>query len=72
MGGAALAMPDGTPPLRPARVREIVGWGGDSFNGVQVVYDVDGDAVRTPKRMGDHGFYRQSSIALDVEGGEVG
>lgn len=72
MGGAALAMPGGTLPLPVARVREIVGWGGDCLNGVQVVYDVDGDTVRAPKRMGDHGFYRQSSIVLDVEGGEVG
>lgn len=71
MGGAALAMPGGT-PLPVGRVREIVGWGGDSLNGIQVVYDVDGDTIRAPKRMGDHGFYRQSSIVLDVEGGEVG
>lgn len=72
MGGAALVMPGGTAPLPVGRVREIVGWGGDSFNGMQVVYDVDGDIIRAPKRMGDHGFYRQSSIVLDVEGGEVG
>lgn len=72
MGGASLAMPGGTSPLPIGRVREIVGWGGDSLNGVQVVYDVDGETIRAPKRMGDHGFYRQSSIVLDVEGGEVG
>lgn len=41
------------------------------MNGVQVVYDVQGDAVRGPKHMGDHGLYRQSSIVLDLEGGEV-
>ncbi|CAM9281638.1 unnamed protein product [Ectocarpus sp. 8 AP-2014] len=49
----------------------IVGWSGDAVNGVQVVYDVQGDAVRGPKRMGDHGLYRQSNFVLDVEGGEV-
>lgn len=57
--------------LPAGRVREIIGWSGDSVNGVQVVYDVEGDAVRGPKRMGDHGLYRQSRLVLDVEGGEV-
>lgn len=53
------------------RIREIVGWGGDNVNGVQVVYDVEGVAVRGPKHMGEHGLYRQSSLVLDVAGGEV-
>ncbi|CAN0115449.1 unnamed protein product [Ectocarpus sp. 12 AP-2014] len=74
MGGSPVALTaDGSaPPFLPAgRVREIVGWSGDAVNGVQVVYDVQGDAVRGPKRMGDHGLYRQSNFVLDVEGGEV-
>lgn len=75
MGGSPvpLAADGSVPPFLPAgRVREIVGWSGDAVNGVQVVYDVQGDAVRGPKRMGDHGLYRQSNFVLDVEGGEVG
>lgn len=75
MGGSPVALTAGgsAPPFLPAgRVREIVGWSGDAVNGVQVVYDVQGDAVRGPKRMGDHGLYRQSNFVLDVEDGEVG
>ena len=72
MGGSPITLPDGGGPFLPvALVREIVVWSGDSVNGIQVVYDVQGDAVRGPKRMGDHGFYRQSKLLLDVEGGEV-
>lgn len=74
MGGSPVTLPTGGgggPFLPVGRVREIVGWSGDSVNGVQVVYDVEGDAVRGPKRMGDHGLYRQSRLVLDVEGGEV-
>ncbi|CAM9150392.1 unnamed protein product [Scytosiphon promiscuus] len=72
MGGSSATLPDAAAPLLPAgRVREIIGWSGDSVNGVQVVYDVEGDVVRGPKRVGDHGLYRQSKIVLDVEGGEV-
>lgn len=72
MGGSPVTLPAGDGPFLPvARVREIVGWSGDSVNGVQVVYDVEGDVVRGPKRMGDHGLYRQSKLVLDVQGGEV-
>lgn len=71
MGGSPITLPDGAPFLPVGRVREIVGWSGESVNGIQVVYDVEGDTVRGPKRMGDHGLYRQSKLVLDVEGGEV-
>lgn len=71
MGGSPVTLPNGAPFLPAGRVREIVGWSGDSVNGVQVVYDVEGDVVRGPKRVGDHGLYRQSKIVLDVDGGEV-
>eukprot|EP00903_Cladosiphon_okamuranus_P017573 g16186.t1 len=72
MGGSPVALTGGGGPfLMVGRVREIIVWSGDSVNGIQVVYDVDGDAVRAPKIMGDHGLYRQSKLMLDVEGGEV-
>lgn len=71
MGGSPVTLPNGGPFLPAGRVREIIGWSGDQVNGVQVVYDVEGDIVRGPKRVGDHGLYRQSKIVLDVEGGEV-
>lgn len=73
MGGCPITLPDGGGPFLPVgRVREIVVWSGESVNGIQVVYDVGGDTVRGPKRMGDHGLYRQSKLVLDVDGGEVG
>lgn len=71
MGGSPVTLPDGTAFLPAGRVREIIAWSGDAVNGVQMVYDVGGVAVRGPKHMGEHGLYRQSSIVLDVEGGEV-
>lgn len=72
MGGSPVTLPEGGGPFLPiGRVREIVAWSGESVNGIQVVYDVEGDAVRGPKRMGDHGLYRQSKLLMDVEGGEV-
>lgn len=72
MGGSPTTLADGGGPFLPVgRVREIVVWSGESVNGIQVVYDVEGDTVRAPKRMGDHGLYRQSKLLLDVEGGEV-
>lgn len=71
MGGSPVVLPDDTAFLPAGRVREIIAWSGDAVNGVQVVYDVGGVAVRGPKHMGEHGLYRQSSIVLDVEGGEV-
>lgn len=72
MGGSPAILPDGGGPFLPVgRAREIVVWSGESVNGIQVVYDVEGDTVRGPKRMGDHGLYRQSKLVLDVEGGEV-
>lgn len=71
MGGCPIALSGEAPFLPAGRVREIVAWGGDCLNGVQVVYDVSGDAIHGPKRMGDHGLYRQSSLLLDVDGGEV-
>lgn len=71
MGGSPVALPPGTPFLPAGRVREIVGWSGDCVNGVQLVYDVQGVAVRGPKHLGEHGLYRQSSLVLDVAAGEV-
>ena len=72
MGGSPIPLSGGGGPFLPVgRVREIIAWSGDSVNGVQVLYDVDGDIVRGPKRMGEHGLYRQSKLRLDVEGGEV-
>lgn len=74
MGGSPIPLSGGGgggPFLPVGRVREIIVWSGDSVNGVQVVYDVEGDTVRGPKRMGEHGLYRQSKLQLDVDGGEV-
>lgn len=74
MGGSPVILPGGGgggPFLPVGRVREVVVWSGESVNGIQVVYDVEGDTVRGPKHMGDHGLYRQSKLVLDVEGGEV-
>eukprot|EP00752_Nemacystus_decipiens_P003103 g2874.t1 len=72
MGGSPVNLPNGGGPFLPiGRVREVVVWSGDNVNGIQLVYDVEGDTVRGPKRMGDHGLYRQSKLVLDVEDGEV-
>lgn len=71
MGGSPITLPDGGLFLPIGRIREIVVWSGESVNGVQVIYDVEGDTVRGPKRMGDHGLYRQSKLLLDVASGEV-
>lgn len=71
MGGSPVPLSHEALFLPLGRVKEIVGWSGDCVNGVQVVYDVGGIAVRGPKHLGEHGLYRQSRIVLDLAGGEV-
>lgn len=71
MGSSPVPIPPGVLFLPTARVHEIVGWSGEHLNGVQVVYDIEGVLVPGPKHLGEHDLYRQSSIVLDVNAGEV-
>lgn len=73
MGGFPLSPVDGGGPglLSNARVKDIVIWSGRGINGVRVAYDVGGDVVWGVKNVGSFGPYEQSTLTLDLDGGEV-
>ncbi|CAM9368889.1 unnamed protein product [Chrysoparadoxa australica] len=62
-GGGSTYCESGALPI--AKVVEVIGWGGDYVNGLQVVYEVAGVRVRGRKNFGDHGMWRQASLVLN-------